>query len=180
MTARLTTNLVLGAVLSAVAAGCTVHTYSARPEYPSTAFTSHQPARHDVVYRTERRPRTTESYRADSYRPAQGDIRETRTRNRTTVTRNDTQAAEKPRTSSKPTSKPSSRPSTKPADSDRGEHVVLMPSTPDKTKPRTGRLLSFKERVEKLAERENQEVAKRDLARRKRMQAIGASASKRD
>jgi hypothetical protein len=193
MTARLTANLVLTLALGAVAAGCTVHTYSARPEYPSAAFTHSEPTRREVSFRSERRSHDRDSDRPEAYtpthRPSAHRPRTTRpdndrpayvaTRDRETTenVRNtlprsqagssstrDTGTAQKPRVEKKD-----------------GEHVSLLPAKPEKAKPKPKRRpLSFKERLELLVMQKNQEVAQQEKERRARINAIGTAAVKND
>jgi hypothetical protein len=175
MNARLTANLVFGLALGAVAGGCTVHTYSARPEYPSSSFASRGTDRYDVSFRTERRPSQRQSVRPqhdDSYHPA---------------SRHDSHVvatADKPRPTTKPSAtKPSAtKPSaTKPSKPRDGDHVALRPAAPEKAEPRKRKLLSFHERVEKLVEKKNEEIAQREKERSKRMRSvIGAAANQND
>jgi hypothetical protein len=192
MTTRLTANLVLFLALGAVAAGCTVHTYSARPEYPSAAFARSEPTRYEASYRSDRSSRDRESDRAETYtptyrpathRPSTGHTSTTRrdrdraaqvaTRDReTTGTVRDT----KPRNPASSSASQNSGTAQKPRETKDREHVTLVPVDRDKptTKTKTnGRPLSFEERLKLLVEKQNQEGAKQEKSRAARMRAIG-------
>jgi len=185
MTAQLTANLVLTLALGAVAAGCTVHTYSARAEYPSGAFT-HSDTRREVSFRSERRssdrqtarsePHRPSAYRPESYRPAHADTRD----RETTQTVRDT----KPRTQSGSSATHNAGTAHKPSEGKtKGEHVTLVTAKPEKAKtPRQlGTPLSFRARLEKLVEKKDQEVARKEKARSARMRSvIGAAAAEND
>lgn len=186
MNTRITANLVLSCALSAVAAGCTVHTYSARPEYPSTVFVSHEPARYEASFRTER-SRDRETHRPSAARPTRIDVRE-RTSSQRDVARRDA----KPQSTSKPESHASAKPSrnesaaAKPNTGKKNEgHVVLMPAKPEKTKAeptkKRSRVLSFRERLENHVDKTNEKVAQKERERRKRLTSmIGDAADKHD
>ena len=199
MTARLTANLVLFLALGAVAAGCTVHQYSARPEYPSAAFASSEPTHYEVSYRSDRGSRDRNADRAETYqpvyrpsthRPSTGHTSTTRsdtvgpahiaTRDRET---NDTVRDTKPRNAASASATQNSGTAQKPRATKDREHVTLVPVEQEKakptTKPKRG-ALSFKERLRLLVEKQNQEVAKQEKARAARMRAIGDAAVKND
>jgi hypothetical protein len=183
MTTRLTANLVLGCALGAVAAGCTVHTYSAHPEYPSTMFVSHEPARYEASFHTDR-SRGRATHRSSGSRPVQANVVERSTSHRD-ISRRDAKSV----SGSKPQSHASAKPSRnerapeKPSTGERNEeHVVLMPAKPEKTKAepesakKRSRVLSFRERLEHHVDKTNEEVAQKERERRKRMQStIGAA-----
>lgn len=195
MNARITANLVFGCALNAMAAGCTVHTYSTRPEYPSTAFTSHEHVRHEVAFHTERRDRDEDrergAYRPDHYRPAHADVRTRAERERAAnvretrdrATSGRSSSTNKPTTNEASTNKPTTNKPSKPARSDAAaekpqrsktneEHVELMPAKPEKAKPARKRILSFQERMELLEAKTHEEVAQKERERRARMSRV--------
>jgi hypothetical protein len=182
MTTRFTANLVLGCAISAMVAGCTVHTYSARPEYASAAFVSHEPARYQASFGTER-SRNRATYRPANYRPAKADVRDRTTSNDRDSSRRDTESESSAKPARHVSSKPSRKESAahKPSTGEKNEgHVELMP---EKTKPEKKRslVLSFRERLAGYVDKTNEEVAQRERERRKRMaSAIGAAADKHD
>lgn len=190
MTAQSTANLVLSLALGAMAAGCTVHTYSTRAEYPSAAF-MHDEARHDVSYRSDRRSHDRQiartetdrpsaarpsSYRPENDRPARADIHDRET--------NQTVRDTKPRTPSGSSATHNVSTAQKPAEGkDKGEHVTLLPAKPEqaKTPRKRHRILSFRERLEKLVEKTDQEVARKEKERSARLRnVIGAAAAEKN
>jgi hypothetical protein len=188
MTARFTTNLVLGFALSAVAAGCTVHTYSARPEYPSTAFAS-QPARYEDSYRSDRRSHERDSDRPETYQPT-----DRPTTHRPSTQHSSTQHSSTTRTGNDRTTHVATH-DTKGSTASHGgsnsssaqkprvekdEPVALLPAKPEKAKTKRGGAQPFAERLKKLVDKKNQEVAQQEKQRRARMRALGEAAVKND
>jgi len=180
MTARLTANLVLFLALGAVAAGCTVHTYSARPEYPSTAFAS-QPTRYEVSYRSDRRSHDRDNDRPETYQPT---YRPTTHHSSTTRTENDrtTHVATRDTKGSTASHGGSSSSSAQKPRVEKDEPVVLVPAKPEKAKPKTkrGGAQPFAERLKLLVDKKNQEVAQQEKQRRARMRALGEAAVEND
>jgi hypothetical protein len=181
MTARLTTNLVLGVALSAVAAGCTVHTYSARPEYPSTAFAS-QPTRYEASYRPDRRSHERDRPTAD--RPSTTRTEDDRVKHVATRDR-DTKDTVRNRSSHNQGGSSATQGSSnaqKPRTDKKDEPVVLLPAKPEKAKTKTkrGGAQPFAERLKLLVDKKNEEIARKERERSAHMRKLGAAAVKND
>jgi hypothetical protein len=185
MTARFTTNLVLGFALSAVAAGCTVHTYSTRPEYPNTAFAS-QPTRYEDSYRSDRRSHERDSDRPETYQPTDRPTTHRPSTQHSSATRTDndrtTHVATRDTKGSTASHGGSSSSSAQKPRVEKDEPVVLLPAKPEQVKPKTkrGGAQPFAERLKLLVDKKNQEVAQQEKERRAHMRRLGAAAVKND
>lgn len=189
MTARLTANLVLLLALGVVAAGCTVHTYSARPEYPSTAFAS-QPTRYEVSSRSDRRSHERDRDRPASYQPTYRPTAHRPTTHRTSTTHvaardRDRDTKDIVRNGSThgqagSRSAQSSGNAQKPRNGEKDEPVVLKPAKPQTTKTKRGGAKPFAERLKLLVDKKNEEIARQERQRSAHMRSLGAAAVKND
>lgn len=160
-----------------------MHTYSARPQYPSTVLVSHGSSTRNEASFPTARSHERASYRPDDDRPARpARAARTNVRERTPNRRNDNDH-------DKPASHASAKPShtggsaEKPRTGTKNEeHVALMPAKPEQTKQeQRTRLLSIRERLEKHVKKTDDEVAEKERERRRRMNgAIGAATDKHD